>query len=34
MVFKEHFSNTNESVENIMIEYIKIYFSKFLESNN
>lgn len=32
MIFKEHFSNTNKNIENIIIEYIKIYFCRFLES--
>ena len=32
MIFKEHFSNTDKSIENIIIEYIKIYFCRFLES--
>lgn len=31
MIFKEHFSNTNKSIESIMLEYIKIYFCRFLE---
>lgn len=32
MIFKEHFSNTDKSIENTIIEYIKIYFCRFLES--
>lgn len=28
MIFKEHFLNTNRSIESIIIEYIKLYFDK------
>lgn len=34
MIYEEHFLNTRKSIEYIIIDYLKVYFYKFLETEN